>query len=116
MSDLNISNTRNIILPRINNYRNIVPSNEPLPAVPLPSNEPLPVQPTNEALGKRMECPICLSNESHIALTPCGHLVCNMCSPLIATCPICRQNITDRLNIYYKKYMKYKIKYLKLTG
>jgi hypothetical protein len=126
-----IENIRNYIIPRINNQRDYIvpsneplpvqPSNEPLPVVPRneplpvqPSNEPLPIQPSNEALAKRMECPICLSNEAHIALTPCGHLVCNICSPLIATCPICRQNITDRLNIYYNKYMKYKIKFLAL--
>ncbi len=63
-------------------------------------------------LLRRIECPICYTNESNIVLN-CGHIICPECSknPLIVSCPICRIPITTKQSIYYKKYLKYKNKY-----
>jgi hypothetical protein len=37
-------------------------------------------------------CPICLDEFTieTITLTPCGHPICQECSPSLSTCPICR--------------------------
>jgi hypothetical protein len=45
-------------------------------------------------------CVICLENQRTIVLIPCGHAVlCHTCNT-VETCPICRGNITDRVNLY----------------
>ena len=45
------------------------------------------------------ECAVCLCSEKSIVFIPCGHFyTCNTCSQQLKTCPICRVNITDRIN------------------
>ena len=45
------------------------------------------------------ECAVCLCSEKSIVFIPCGHFyTCGECSQQLKTCPICRVNITDRIN------------------
>jgi len=66
-----------------------------------------------EKFRKRLECPVCLTNERKIRLD-CGHMLCNSCSARVDKCPECRTPITTRNTVYYNKYLKYKNKYLSL--
>lgn len=45
------------------------------------------------------DCIICLEVKKSKILVPCGHYcLCNNCSNKIDKCPICRSNITSRIN------------------
>jgi ankyrin repeat protein len=76
-----------------------------------------------EKFTKRLECPMCMVNEKKIVFQ-CGHMYCNSCSERIKTietnyrnkCPQCNLPITDRREIFYNKYLKYKNKYLALKN
>ena len=77
--------------------------------------KPVPDEPDDKyktSLVQRITCQICLVNESDTALSPCGHIVCSNCASKITKCPTCRQNITNKMPLYYQKYLKYKNKYL----
>ena len=80
-----------------------------------------------EKLGKRLECPICMSHAVNVRLNPCGHLICSICYDNIITknelnipedkkCPICRESPVNDQNIiyggYFDKIKKYTIKYI----
>ncbi|CAH2319958.1 E3 ubiquitin- ligase MIB2 isoform X2 [Pelobates cultripes] len=50
-------------------------------------------------MEERMTCPICI--DSHIKLVfQCGHGSCTDCSTSLTTCPICRQLIKERIQIF----------------
>nr|XP_033777263.1 E3 ubiquitin-protein ligase MIB2 isoform X1 [Geotrypetes seraphini]XP_033777264.1 E3 ubiquitin-protein ligase MIB2 isoform X1 [Geotrypetes seraphini]XP_033777265.1 E3 ubiquitin-protein ligase MIB2 isoform X1 [Geotrypetes seraphini]XP_033777267.1 E3 ubiquitin-protein ligase MIB2 isoform X1 [Geotrypetes seraphini]XP_033777268.1 E3 ubiquitin-protein ligase MIB2 isoform X1 [Geotrypetes seraphini]XP_033777269.1 E3 ubiquitin-protein ligase MIB2 isoform X1 [Geotrypetes seraphini] len=50
-------------------------------------------------MEERMTCPICIDN--HIKLIfQCGHGSCLKCSTVLASCPICRQAIRERIQIF----------------
>lgn len=50
-------------------------------------------------MEERITCPICI--DSHIKLVfQCGHGSCTDCSTSLASCPICRQVIQDRIQIF----------------
>lgn len=46
--------------------------------------------------GIKGNCPICHENRHMVALTPCGHTVCQQCygSCQLRDCPMCRQTLT----------------------
>lgn len=45
-------------------------------------------------------CKICYDNVITILYRPCGHAItCDKCSLRIPRCPLCRQNINQRINI-----------------
>ena len=46
--------------------------------------------------GIKGNCPICHENRHLVALTPCGHTVCQQCqkSSELRQCPMCRANLT----------------------
>jgi hypothetical protein len=47
-------------------------------------------------------CTICMTKEITHALTPCGHTFCgDCCDQQMTSCFICRNQIRDRLRIYY---------------
>ena len=64
-------------------------------------------------------CKVCLVNKrSHVVL-PCGHYcLCKVCAEEInkttRQCPICRTEDVSFKKLYENKYLKYKMKYLKL--
>ena len=44
------------------------------------------------------DCIICLENKKSIIFGPCGHLyACTACSKLVKQCPICRNDITTKI-------------------
>ena len=50
----------------------------------------------NETNSQNLVCPVCYSNifesERHqIVFVPCGHFCCNICSPRVNDCPLCRE-------------------------
>lgn len=48
------------------------------------------------------ECVVCLEREAQMVFLTCGHVCCcqQCCQPL-RTCPLCRQEISQRLRIYH---------------
>ncbi|XP_036918090.1 E3 ubiquitin-protein ligase MIB2 isoform X2 [Sturnira hondurensis] len=50
-------------------------------------------------MEERITCPICI--DSHIRLVfQCGHGACAPCGAALSVCPICRQPIRDRIQIF----------------
>ncbi|KAL1776691.1 E3 ubiquitin-protein ligase MIB2 isoform X1 [Sigmodon hispidus] len=50
-------------------------------------------------MEERITCPICI--DSHIRLVfQCGHGACTSCGAALNACPICRQPIRDRIQIF----------------
>nr|XP_004657805.1 E3 ubiquitin-protein ligase MIB2 isoform X5 [Jaculus jaculus] len=50
-------------------------------------------------MEERITCPICI--DSHIRLVfQCGHGACALCGAALSVCPICRQPIRDRIQIF----------------
>lgn len=69
-----------------------------------------PLEIMNAKLQSRVEelylktlCTICFHSEKNCALVPCGHLFCKTCmqQTMRAQCPICRKDITDRLEVFF---------------
>lgn len=59
------------------------------------------VEPASKKSGEGVEgtssiCPVCLENRPVVALTPCGHVVCQKCqgSHQFRQCPTCRAHVT----------------------
>ena len=60
-------------------------------------------------------CTICMENKKNVVFLPCGHMcTCAQCAPQVDRCPLCRENIVSKHNVFYQKYLKYKKKYLQL--
>lgn len=50
-------------------------------------------------MEERITCPICIDN--HIKLVfQCGHASCIDCSAALKACPICRQTIRERIQLF----------------
>lgn len=76
--------------------------------------------PRYKSYKERVRCGVCFENEVDTRLN-CGHLICKKCIALIQNmprrhhiCPLCRTPVETTKAIFYKKYLKYKIKYLQL--
>ena len=49
---------------------------------------------------KTDECCICLSTNPDVIFVPCAHLcACMECAQQLSKCPLCRRQITNRINI-----------------
>nr|XP_025865125.1 E3 ubiquitin-protein ligase LRSAM1 isoform X3 [Vulpes vulpes] len=61
-----------------------------------------PSAPPAELEVQTSECVVCLEREAQMIFLNCGHVCCcqQCCQPL-RTCPLCRQEITQRLRIYH---------------
>ncbi|EPQ17197.1 E3 ubiquitin-protein ligase LRSAM1 [Myotis brandtii] len=61
-----------------------------------------PSAPPAELEVQTSECVVCLEREAQMIFLNCGHVCCCLqcCQPL-RTCPLCRQEITQRLRIYH---------------
>eukprot|EP00798_Chlamydomonas_sp_ICE-L_P018408 gene18408-biopygen27339 len=46
------------------------------------------------------ECGVCLSAPKDTSLDPCGHTFCRTCTDRLQVCPICRQTITERRQVF----------------
>ncbi|ELK07213.1 E3 ubiquitin-protein ligase LRSAM1 [Pteropus alecto] len=60
-----------------------------------------PSAPPAELEVQTSECVVCLEREAQMIFLNCGHVCCcqQCCQPL-RTCPLCRQDISQRLRIY----------------
>ncbi|XP_004593611.2 E3 ubiquitin-protein ligase LRSAM1 [Ochotona princeps] len=73
------------------------------PVTPLEPPELVrPSAPPAELEAPASECVVCLEREAQMIFLNCGHVCCCQpcCQPL-RTCPLCRQEITQRLRIYH---------------
>ncbi|KAF4070646.1 hypothetical protein AMELA_G00287870, partial [Ameiurus melas] len=50
-------------------------------------------------MEERITCPICIDNYIKLVFQ-CGHASCMECSSAIKTCPICRQSIRERIQLF----------------
>lgn len=74
-----------------------VASAAPVPGPPRQLVEEL--QSRYRQMEERITCPICI--DSHIRLVfQCGHGACAPCGAALSACPICRQPIRDRIQIF----------------
>nr|XP_020729460.1 E3 ubiquitin-protein ligase MIB2 isoform X3 [Odocoileus virginianus texanus] len=74
-----------------------VVSAAPVPGPPRQLVEEL--QSRYRQMEERITCPICI--DSHIRLVfQCGHGACAPCGAALSACPICRQPIRDRIQIF----------------
>ncbi|XP_058160621.1 E3 ubiquitin-protein ligase MIB2 isoform X2 [Dasypus novemcinctus] len=74
-----------------------VASGAPAPGPPRQLVEEL--QSRYRQMEERITCPICI--DSHIRLVfQCGHGACAPCGAALSACPICRQPIRDRIQIF----------------
>nr|KAF6433916.1 leucine rich repeat and sterile alpha motif containing 1 [Molossus molossus] len=72
------------------------------PSAPEECPDPVrPSAPSGELEVQTSECVVCLEREAQMIFLNCGHVCCcpQCCQPL-RTCPLCRQEITQRLRIY----------------
>jgi hypothetical protein len=65
----------------------------PSVALVLPLPLPLPVE------EKKNQCTICMDQECNCAIN-CGHVFCMSCAEKLMKCPVCRQDIVNRLKIF----------------
>nr|XP_045017099.1 E3 ubiquitin-protein ligase LRSAM1 isoform X2 [Jaculus jaculus] len=76
------------------------------PVLPTAPQEPpeavRPSAPPAELETPASECVVCLEREAQMVFLTCGHVCCcqQCCQPL-RTCPLCRQEIAQRLRIYH---------------
>ncbi|XP_069040058.1 E3 ubiquitin-protein ligase MIB2 isoform X2 [Lepisosteus oculatus] len=50
-------------------------------------------------MEERITCPICIDNQIKLVFQ-CGHASCVECSAALKTCPICRQAIRERIQLF----------------
>merc|ERR1719460_398385 len=70
-------------------------SRESAPSAPEDTDPSAPVETFQSA-----ECVVCLDRKCDIIFLPCGHLCsCSSCQQSLATCPLCRANVLQRVRI-----------------
>ncbi|NWU06740.1 LRSM1 ligase, partial [Cephalopterus ornatus] len=80
-----------------------------VPAAPEPSaplEEPLspegPTAPPLQWEERKSECVVCMEQEPQMIFLPCGHVCCcQSCCERLLSCPLCRQDISQRLRIFH---------------
>ncbi|NWT71078.1 LRSM1 ligase, partial [Prunella himalayana] len=72
-----------------------------VPAAPEPSAPPEePPGPAAPAL--QPECVVCMEQEPQMIFLPCGHVCCCQgCCERLRSCPLCRQDIAQRIRIFH---------------
>ncbi|XP_004392620.1 PREDICTED: E3 ubiquitin-protein ligase LRSAM1 isoform X1 [Odobenus rosmarus divergens] len=61
-----------------------------------------PSAPPAELEVPTSECVVCLEREAQMIFLNCGHVCCcHQCCQPLRTCPLCRQEITQRLRLYH---------------
>uniref|UniRef100_A0A8C5X727 Leucine rich repeat and sterile alpha motif containing 1 n=1 Tax=Malurus cyaneus samueli TaxID=2593467 RepID=A0A8C5X727_9PASS len=80
-----------------------------VPAAPEPSapleEPPSPAGPTAPPLQwdqSKWECVVCMEQETQMIFLPCGHVCCcQRCCERLHSCPLCRQDIAQRIRIFH---------------
>ncbi|XP_032274242.1 E3 ubiquitin-protein ligase LRSAM1 isoform X3 [Phoca vitulina] len=61
-----------------------------------------PSAPPAELVVPTSECVVCLEREAQMIFLNCGHVCCcHQCCQPLRTCPLCRQEVTQRLRLYH---------------
>ncbi|XP_005055423.1 PREDICTED: E3 ubiquitin-protein ligase LRSAM1 [Ficedula albicollis] len=72
----------------------------PEPSAP-PEEPPSPAAPALQRDEKRSECVVCMEQEPQMIFLPCGHVCCcQRCCERLHSCPLCRQDIAQRIRIF----------------
>uniref|UniRef100_A0A8C5JM32 Leucine rich repeat and sterile alpha motif containing 1 n=1 Tax=Junco hyemalis TaxID=40217 RepID=A0A8C5JM32_JUNHY len=70
----------------------------PEPSAPL-EEPPGPAAPGDE---RQSECVVCMEREPQMIFLPCGHVCCCQgCCERLLSCPLCRQDIAQRVRIFH---------------
>ncbi|KAM4889621.1 E3 ubiquitin-protein ligase LRSAM1 isoform 6-T6 [Sylvia borin] len=76
----------------------------PEPSAPL-EEPPSPAAPTAPPLQwdeKKSECVVCMEQEPQMIFLPCGHVCCcQSCCERLHSCPLCRQDVAQRIRIFH---------------
>ncbi|NXE43177.1 LRSM1 ligase, partial [Ptilorrhoa leucosticta] len=77
-----------------------------VPAAPEPSAPPEepagPAAPPLQWDEKKSECVVCMEREPQMIFLPCGHVCCcQSCCERLHSCPLCRQDIAQRIRIFH---------------
>ncbi|XP_066188629.1 E3 ubiquitin-protein ligase LRSAM1 isoform X3 [Sylvia atricapilla] len=76
----------------------------PEPSAPL-EEPPSPAAPSAPPLQwdeKKSECVVCMEQEPQMIFLPCGHVCCCQgCCERLHSCPLCRQDIAQRIRIFH---------------
>ncbi|XP_019365947.1 PREDICTED: E3 ubiquitin-protein ligase LRSAM1 [Gavialis gangeticus] len=80
-----------------------------VPATPEPSapseeipSAVFPSAPQLELDERKSECVVCMEREAHVIFLTCGHVCCcQTCCEALRTCPLCRQDIVQRIRIFH---------------
>ena len=55
----------------------------------------------NKTSDEQKMCVVCLDQEKSVLLLPCRHVcVCKVCSRQVDSCPVCRAQIVDKINVF----------------
>jgi hypothetical protein len=53
------------------------------------------------APDEKFQCKICIDKIVEFMLMPCGHMLCRNCSEITNKCPFDRQNVTQRVRMFF---------------
>ncbi|NXX25858.1 LRSM1 ligase, partial [Nicator chloris] len=73
------------------------------PSAPLeePASPAAPTAPPLKWDEKKSECVVCMEQEPQMIFLPCGHVCCCQgCCERLHSCPLCRQDIAQRIRIF----------------
>lgn len=72
----------------------------PEPSAP-PEEPPSPTAPPLQGDEEKSECVVCMEQEPQTVFLPCGHVCCCQgCCERLPSCPLCRQDIAQRIRIF----------------
>uniref|UniRef100_A0A6I8NZZ8 E3 ubiquitin-protein ligase LRSAM1 n=1 Tax=Ornithorhynchus anatinus TaxID=9258 RepID=A0A6I8NZZ8_ORNAN len=61
-----------------------------------------PTAPPQQLDTQASECVVCLEREAQMIFLNCGHVCCcQLCCEPLRTCPLCRQDIVQRIRLYH---------------
>ncbi|XP_074412242.1 E3 ubiquitin-protein ligase LRSAM1 isoform X3 [Zonotrichia albicollis] len=73
----------------------------PEPSAPL-EEPPAPTAPALPGDERQSECVVCMEREPQMIFLPCGHVCCCQgCCERLLSCPLCRQDIAQRVRIFH---------------
>ncbi|NXG02522.1 LRSM1 ligase, partial [Sakesphorus luctuosus] len=80
------------------------PPSAPEPSAPLEEPPCLAgaTAPPLQEEHRKAECVVCLEQEPQLIFLPCGHVCCcQSCCQRLLSCPLCRQDIAQRIRIFH---------------
>ncbi|NXF25149.1 LRSM1 ligase, partial [Rhodinocichla rosea] len=91
-------------IPELQRAEDSEPPAGPEPSAPL-EEPPGPAAPTAPPLRgdeTKSECVVCMEQEPQMIFLPCGHVCCcQSCCERLPSCPLCRQDIAQRVRLFH---------------